>query len=203
MTRVIRPLLAAVSLVAGLAAAGQAQSPSKPSAQAPAAFRPPAIPLITHDPYFSIWSTSDRLTDRPTSHWTGTSQALSALVRIDGKPFRVMGHLPASVPALTQRSVTVLPLRTIYVFADSGVELAVFSGHAFADRLVHRDIHRAGEHLHRGAIGCGHAGVGQTERGAVDQVGVAGVDDPAGSGLADHFAELQRPVAFGEVFGIG
>ena len=50
---------------------------------------------------------------------------MSALVRIDGRAFRVMGHLPADVPALTQRSVTVLPLRTIYVFDGGGVELTL------------------------------------------------------------------------------
>jgi hypothetical protein len=111
----LRILLVAVSLVTAVAASGQAQQ----------AFRPPAVPLVTHDPYFSIWATGDRLTDRPTTHWTGTPHALSALVRVDGRAFRVMGHLPADVPALTQRSVTVLPLRTIYVFEGSGIELTL------------------------------------------------------------------------------
>ena len=50
---------------------------------------------------------------------------MSALVRIDGRAFRIMGHLPADVPALTQRSVTVLPLRTIYVFEGAGIELTL------------------------------------------------------------------------------
>src|SRR3954471_745204 len=111
----LRPLLTAVSIVVAIASPGQAQP----------AFRPPAIPLVTHDPYFSIWSTSDRLTDRPTSHWTGTPHPMSALVRVDGHAFRVMGHLPADVPALTQRSVTVLPLRTVYVFGGDGIELTL------------------------------------------------------------------------------
>ena len=115
MTRTFRTLLTAVSIVVAIASPGQAQP----------AFRPPAIPLVTHDPYFSIWSTSDRLTDRPTSHWTGTPHPMSALVRVDGHAFRVMGHLPADVPALTQHSVTVLPLRTVYVFGGDGIELTL------------------------------------------------------------------------------
>jgi hypothetical protein len=113
--RVLRTLLASASFVVAVASPGQAQD----------AFRPPAVPLITHDPYFSIWSTADRLSDRPTSHWTGTPHPMSALVRVDGRASRIMGHLPADVPALSQRSVTVLPLRTIYVFEGLGIELTL------------------------------------------------------------------------------
>jgi hypothetical protein len=87
--------------------------------------RPPAVPLVTHDPYFSIWSPADKLTDADTVHWTGKPHRLTSLVRIDGKAFRVMGKEPADVPALPQMNLEVLPTRTIYTFEGEGVRLTL------------------------------------------------------------------------------
>jgi hypothetical protein len=88
-------------------------------------FRPPAVPLITHDPYFSIWSMSDTLNGGPTRHWTGKVQRLTGLIRIDGNVFRWMGDAPRGVPALPQTGLSLTPTRTVYRFEGKGVSLEV------------------------------------------------------------------------------
>ena len=96
--------------VLALAAFGAAQT----------AFRPPAVPLVACDPYFSIWSRADRLTDVDTSHWTGARQRLLSTITVDGASYRLMGTHP-TMPAMAQQSVEVTPTRSIYRFAGAGV----------------------------------------------------------------------------------
>jgi len=53
--------------------------------------RPSATPLITVDPYFSIWSKADQLNAAETVHWTGRQHPLLSYVRVDGTTYRVLG----------------------------------------------------------------------------------------------------------------
>jgi hypothetical protein len=99
------------------------------------AFRPPAVPLVTTDPYFSVWSTTDQLPDDWSRHWTGATQALAGIVRVDGQPYRVMGREP-DVPEMTQTSLQVLPTRTIYRFEARGVEVTL----TFTTPLLPEDL---------------------------------------------------------------
>ncbi len=88
-------------------------------------FRPPAVPLVTSNPFLSIWSESDHLNGATTKHWTHREHSLVSLIRIDGKTYRLMGLEPKSVPPLQQKSVEVLPTRSIYDFEGAGVHVTM------------------------------------------------------------------------------
>ena len=53
--------------------------------------RLPSVPLITSDPYFSIWSPYDKLNEGSTRHWTNDEKSLIGAVRVDGKVYQFMG----------------------------------------------------------------------------------------------------------------
>ncbi len=105
-----------------------------------------SVPLLTIDPFFSIWSMNDNLYDDVTKHWTGRRNPMSAGVYIDGEifmlmgqrihdgdrrtaPYRLMGHIP-------QKSVKVTPTATYYVFENDKVRVNLnFLSPLILDRL--------------------------------------------------------------------
>jgi arylsulfatase A-like enzyme len=90
-----------------------------------AVVRPPATPLVACDPYFSIWSAADKLTDADTTHWTGKPHRITSLLSIDGKPYRLLGGEPGRIPPLEQISTKVRPTQTTCTFAGAGIELVL------------------------------------------------------------------------------
>src|ERR1700722_13129336 len=94
-------------------------------AESAANFRPPAVPLVTSDPYLSIWSEADHLTDDVTRHWTRHPHPLTSLIRVDGVASRLMGNEPTTVPAMPQVALEVTPTRSIYEFEDSQIHVTL------------------------------------------------------------------------------
>lgn len=105
-------------------------------AQDAAPLRPPSVPLVACDPYFSIWSPYDQLHGGDTTHWTGKPHRLACVATIDGKTYQLMGSPGDDTPALPQTKLEVLPTRTIYTFEGSGVTLRMtFTTPALPDDL--------------------------------------------------------------------
>jgi Domain of unknown function (DUF4965)/Domain of unknown function (DUF1793)/Domain of unknown function (DUF5127)/Domain of unknown function (DUF4964) len=100
----------------------------------------PAYPLLTHSPYFSVWSFSDQLNSQETRHWTGKPQPLLGYIEVDGKAYRFLGHraaadLDSAAPAV-QQWVSVNATQTIYQFECGGVNLKV----TFTSPLLLNDL---------------------------------------------------------------
>lgn len=108
-------LMSITVLAASVAALAQSPETFKPYRQT--ALRMPSVPLVVSDPYFSIWSPYDKLTDGETRHWTDDEKPLEGLLRVDGKVYRFMGAkektlLESIVPMATEEPWAGLYTRT-------------------------------------------------------------------------------------------
>ena len=98
--------------------------------------RYPAIPLITHDPYFCIWTVQDNTTDGDTVHWSGLPQTIRGKLCIDGVDYRFLG-LGNEMPML-QTGMEVQATSTRLRYQASGVQLDV----SFVSPLLPKDPDR-------------------------------------------------------------
>lgn len=104
--------------------------------------RYPAVPLVTVDPYLSLWSCSDKLYDDVTRHWTGRRHNMIGLIKVDGNAYRFMGKVYADNSynaeplVIEQKSVEVYPMRTIYTFENKEIRLTL----AFMTPLLTDDL---------------------------------------------------------------
>lgn len=79
-----------MALSASLFCSVQASDLFKPVKEV--SLRAPSVPLILSDPYLSIWSPYDKLTEGSTTHWTNAKKPLIGALRVDGKVYRFMGE---------------------------------------------------------------------------------------------------------------
>jgi len=88
-------------------------------------FRAPAVPLITHDPMFSVWSFADRLTDDETRHWDGVRKYMVGILTVDGVVYEFMGSVNpdnsryiSGYRKLPQTGCDIRPMTTTYTFEN-------------------------------------------------------------------------------------
>lgn len=83
--------------------------------------RMPSVPLITVDPYFSVWSQSEIPNQKNPVHWTGSRNAIRGTVNVDGAPWSFLGK-PAE-NAMTQVSLDADATTATAVFEGGGIRL--------------------------------------------------------------------------------
>ena len=86
--------------------------------------RAPSYPLITIDPYFSVWSPADHPADTDTTHWTGKPITLSVIANVDGTDYRLISKYGSeSIPAANLIAVDCNAFSTIYTYAINGAKV--------------------------------------------------------------------------------
>lgn len=83
----------------------------------------PAYPLISIDPFLSLWSASDHPADREILHWAGERKRMTLSASVGNKTYALIGQQLKEKAELTERLVT--PTKTMYVFKAGESEITV------------------------------------------------------------------------------
>ena len=84
--------------------------------------RAPAVPLITVDPYFSVWSQDTNLNYDTARHWTGSAMNLIGCVIVDGKRYSIFG-LDRNFYKMDQTSLEIDALSTTATFETDEIKV--------------------------------------------------------------------------------
>ncbi|MBR2353940.1 MAG: DUF4965 domain-containing protein [Clostridia bacterium] len=104
--------------------------------------RAPAVPLITVDPFFSVWSPDTTLNFAKTMHWTGKSNNILGTVCVDGEEYSFLGY-HRNRTKMKQISLDIDALSTRAVFENAKIRLtATFTTPLLPDdyRLLTRPV---------------------------------------------------------------
>ena len=152
------------------------------------ALRLPAYPLVTHTPYFSLWSMDDVPNRETTRHWTGKPNPLTGILRLGERSYCFLGRCE-ELPRLETVSVAVTATSTRYVLESPQARLEM----TFTSPLLLEDLDLASRPVTYLSI---------TVSGKYKPLTGASVTLTAGEELVlDHAG--QSPVAAGELSGAG
>lgn len=84
--------------------------------------RAPAIPLITVDPYFSVWAADSQINHAKTEHWCGKGNSIIGTVNIDGEELLFLGY-HRDIKKMAQVSLDIDALSTTAVFENEKTAL--------------------------------------------------------------------------------
>lgn len=86
--------------------------------------RAASVPIILHDPYFSIWSGTDKLYESDTVHWCGKRQRIRGYLTVDGETFCFMGDKEFH-QVILQTGLEITATGTAYTFENDKIKLRV------------------------------------------------------------------------------
>ena len=104
--------------------------------------RPPAIPLLTIDPYFSVWAEESVL--KNTVHWTGKPNTISGRVFVDGVEYHFLGYNEytnqqgSKTPTMTVEEIQIDAYSTNITYSNEMIRLFVrFTSPLLVDDLYY------------------------------------------------------------------
>ncbi len=89
--------------------------------------RPPALPIINIDPYFSVWAQESPLDHLV--HWTGSFNTMVGIATVDGEEFRFLGnsyyHRNKKVPTMKIEKIDYDAFSTVIVLSNDKIRLNI------------------------------------------------------------------------------